>query len=119
MSIKTVAETFAACLKKGDFAGAEKFWSADVVSIEAMDGPMREVRGLEAVKGKSVWWNANHISHGFKTEGPFVNGDQFALYFDVDVTQKSTGQRIAMKEVALYTVKGEKVVEERFFGIPM
>lgn len=119
MSIKSVAEAFAACLKTGDFAGAEKFWGKDVVSIEAMEGPMREVRGLEAVKGKSVWWNENHISHSFKTEGPYVNGDQFALYFDVDVTQKATGQRLAMKEVAVYTVKGDKVVEERFFGVPM
>ena len=119
MSVKTVAEEFAACLKRGDFAGAEKFWGKDVVSVEAMDGPMKEVRGLEAVKGKSVWWNANHISHAFLAEGPYLNGDQFALVFDADVTQKATGQRFAMKEVAIYTVKNEKVVEERFFGAPL
>jgi ketosteroid isomerase-like protein len=119
MSVKTVAEKFTASLTKGDFAGAEKFWSKDVVSIEAMDGPMKEVRGLEAVKGKSVWWNENHISHSFKTEGPYINGDQFSVVFDIDVTQKGTGQRIHMKEVALYTVKDDKVVEERFFGPPM
>ena len=40
--------------------------------------------------------------------------EQFNLRF-----QKATGQRLAMKEVALYTVKGDKVVEERFFGVPM
>jgi ketosteroid isomerase-like protein len=119
VSVRTIAEAFTACLKKGDFAGAEKFWSNDVVSIEAMDGPMKEVRGLEAVKGKSVWWNENHISHRFETEGPYVNGDQFAVVFDVDVTRKGAGQRIHMKEVAVYTVRGEKVVEERFFGAPM
>ena len=119
MSVKTVAENFAACLRRGDYSGAEKFWGKDVVSVEAMDGPMREVRGLEAVKGKSVWWNGNHISHTFAAEGPYVNGDQFSLVLDADVTQKATGQRFAMKEVAIYTVKDEKVVEERFFGVPM
>ena len=87
--------------------------------IEAMEGEMKVVKGLKAVHGKSVWWNENHISHSFKSEGPYVNDDQFTLVFDVDVTRKSTGERIHMKEVALYTVKGDKVVEERFFGPPM
>ncbi len=119
MSIKSVAENFTASLAKGDFAGAEKFWDKQVVSIEAMDGPMKEVRGLEAVKGKSVWWNENHISHKFGVEGPWINGDQFSVVFDIDVTQKASGQRVHMKEVAVYTVRGDKVVEERFFGTPM
>lgn len=119
MSVETVAEQFTACLKKDDFAGAEKFWGKDIVSIEAMDGPMKEIRGIEAVHGKAVWWNENHTIHKFATEGPYVHGDQFALVFDFDVTQKATGQRLAMKEAAIYTVKGGKVVEERFFGAPM
>lgn len=119
MTTASVANAFAAALKKGDFAAAEKFWSEDVVSIEAMEGDMKVVRGLEAVKGKSVWWNENHISHKFETDGPYVNDDQFALIFFVEVTRKALGERVAMREVALYTVKGDKVVEERFFGPPM
>jgi ketosteroid isomerase-like protein len=43
-----------------------------------------------------------------------VNGDQFALRFHLDVTQKASGQRMQMEEVALYTVREGKVVEERF-----
>ena len=32
----------------------ENYWADDVVSIEAMDGPMARVEGGEAVMGKSA-----------------------------------------------------------------
>jgi ketosteroid isomerase-like protein len=115
MSTADVAKQFTEALKKGDFAKAESFWSNDIVSIEAADGPMREVRGREAVHGKGDWWNANHEVHSFETLGPYVNGDQFTLDFKVDVTRKQTGERVRMDEVGLYTVKNDKIVEERFF----
>lgn len=115
MSISQVAKDFTAALNAGDFAKAESFWSDDVVSIEAQDGPMREVRGREAVHGKGEWWTANHEVHGFETHGPYLNGDQFALRFAMDVTPNATGQRVRMEEVALYTVREGKITEERFF----
>jgi ketosteroid isomerase-like protein len=115
MSTQDVAKAFTDALKKGDFAKAESFWSDDVVSIEAQEGEMREVRGKAAVHGKGEWWNANHEVHSFEAHGPYVNGDQFALRFAIDVTPKQSGQRIAMDEVGLYTVRDGKITEERFF----
>jgi ketosteroid isomerase-like protein len=53
--------------------------------------------------------------HGFETSGPYVNGDQFALRFKIDVTPKASGQRTQMEEVGLYTVRDGKIAEERFF----
>ncbi|WP_439596114.1 SnoaL-like domain-containing protein [Falsiroseomonas sp.] len=116
MTIREIAEDFAALCKadRHEEAG-ERHWSDDVVSREAMEGPMAELRGREAVKGKGEWWYANHEIHSATTEGPFVHGDQFALRFEMDVTVKETGQRIQMAEIGLYTVKDGKVVEERFF----
>lgn len=54
--------------------------------------------------------------HSFETSGPFVNGDQFALCFKIDVTRKASGERVQMDEVGLYTVRDGKIVEERFFN---
>jgi ketosteroid isomerase-like protein len=115
MSTHDVAEKFTDALKHGDFEKAESFWSDDVVSIEAQEGEMREVRGKQAVHGKGEWWTANHEVHSFETHGPYVNGDQFALRFAIDVTPKQSGQRIMMDEVGLYTVRDGKITEERFF----
>ena len=76
---------------------------------------MAVCKGKEAVKQKSDWWRENHEVHGGSVEGPFVNGDQFAVYFQMDITPKATGERMTLNEVGLYTVKDGKVVEERFY----
>jgi ketosteroid isomerase-like protein len=115
MTVADVAKQFTDALKQGDFPKAESFWADDVVSLEAQDGPMREVRGREAVHGKGEWWSANNEIHSFEAHGPYVNGDKFALRFKMDVTPKQSGERTAMEEVGLYTVRGGKIVEERFF----
>lgn len=116
MTVKDIAHDFTTLCKAGQFDEAgEKYWSDDVVSIEAMPGDMAEVRGRDAVRGKGEWWSANHEIHGFETQGPYVNGDQFALTFMMDITRKASGERIKMDEVGLYTVRDGKIVEERFF----
>jgi ketosteroid isomerase-like protein len=47
--------------------------------------------------------------------GPFFNGDQFVVGFEMDVTNKDSGQRFTMAEQALYTIRDGKIAEERFF----
>jgi len=116
MSIQDIAADLVALCKAGDFdAPGEKYWSDDVVSLEAMPGDMARIQGKAAVRGKGEWWAANHEVHGFEVTGPYVNGDQFAVGFKMDVTPKASGERITMDEVALYTVRDDQIVEERFF----
>jgi hypothetical protein len=94
---------------------AGRFNSPDIVSIEAMEGPGARVEGLEALKAKWEWWSSAHELHGATTEGPFINGDQFAVVFDMDITEKASGKRSQGREVGLYTMKEGKVVEEKFY----
>ncbi|MFC7473876.1 SnoaL-like domain-containing protein [Dankookia sp. GCM10030260] len=116
MTTQEIAEAFAALCKAGKFEEAgERFWSDDVVSIEPMAGEMAVLRGKAAVRGKGDWWYANHDIHSAEAHGPYVNGDQFALRFLLDVTQKANGQRMQMEEVGLYTVRDGRVVEEKFY----
>lgn len=116
MSIKEIATAFVDLLKAGQHdAAAQQFNAADIVSIEAMDGPMARIQGTEAVKQKGEWWYSTHEVHTSESYGPYVNGDQFAVRFYMDITVKETGQRMQMEEVGLYTVKDGKIVEERFY----
>lgn len=116
MTTREVAEAFAELCKAGRHEDAgERYWSDDIVSIEAVEGDMARAEGRAAVQAKSEWWYANHDIHSVETTGPYVNGDQFALRFAIDVTRKADGERICMNEIGLYTVRGGKVVEERFF----
>jgi ketosteroid isomerase-like protein len=116
MTPKETAEAFATLLKAGDHEGAAaRFNAANIVSREAMDGPMAVCQGGDAVKAKAEWWYTNHEVHETISEGPLVNGNQFLMKFVIDVTPKATGQRMKMEEWGLYTVADGKIVEERFF----
>ena len=116
MTTRDVADGVVAMAKAGDVGGiGAKYWSDDIVSIEAMDGPMARLQGRAAVDAKGEWWSGAHEIHSVETFGPFVNGDQFAVRWVMDVTVKESGHRMTMDEVALYTVKDSKIVEERFF----
>ena len=116
MSTAELAKDFTDLLKQGDHEGAaRKYNDKDIVSIEAMEGPMAVCEGGEAVKQKGDWWRANHEVHGEVVEGPYVNGNQFAVRFKMDVTPKQTGERVMMDEVGIYTVEGDKIIEERFY----
>jgi ketosteroid isomerase-like protein len=118
MSTADVAKDIVALCKALKFEECgEKYWAEDVVSIEP-GGPagMDPVsRGKAAVVAKGEWWANNHETHSLEVEGPYVNGDQFTVRFKMDVTDKTSGQRFAMDEHALYTLKDGKIVEERFF----
>lgn len=101
---------------KNDVA-LDTLYAADVVSVEAGGPPGQdpETRGLAGVQAKSKWWGENHTVHSASADGPYPNGDQFIVKFVYDITQKQTGNRINMEEMALYTVKNDKIVREVFF----
>jgi hypothetical protein len=115
MNSQEVAKEFTELCKAGKFeAAGDKFWAEDCVSIEPMPGEMHRMQGRKALEGKSKWWAENNTVHGAKVEGPFVNGDQFTVRFEMDFTPKGKS-RTSMAEVGLYTIKNGKIVEERFF----
>lgn len=115
MTTAEIAREFAAMCRAGQHReAAARFNAPDIVSLEAMEGPMARVEGAQAVEAKAAWWFDNHTVHGGTVDGPFVNGDQFALVFHLDFTPKHTGERAQSTEVALYTLREGKVVEERF-----
>jgi ketosteroid isomerase-like protein len=118
MTTAELAADFVAICKTGDFAApGQKYWADDVISIEAGAPPGMDpaTHGKAAAIAKGEWWAGAHDIHSADTFGPYVNGDQFTVRFVIDVTFKQTGARNTMDEIALYTVKDGKIVEERFF----
>jgi SnoaL-like domain len=115
MTTQEIAHDLVALCREGKFGeSGEKYWADDVLSVEAM-GDMAESHGKSAARAKGEWWAGAHEVHGVKVEGPYVNGDSFAVRFTMDITVKDSGQRHTMDEVALYVLKDGKIAEERFF----
>jgi hypothetical protein len=116
MDIRAIAEHVVELANAGEFeAIGDTYWDDDIISFEAGEGPMAVCDGIDAVRAKSEWWSGAHEVHGGSAEGPWVNGDQFTVRFIMDVTNKDSGARIKMDEIALYTVDDGKIIEERFF----
>ena len=115
MTTLEIANDLAALCRAGkNLDAVKKHYAADIVSHEVND-PMKLARGLDAVVGKNQWWNDNHEIHEAKVDGPWPNGDRFVLRHTFTITPKATGKKTVMDEIALYTVKGGKIVEETFF----
>jgi len=115
MAVTDVAQGLVALCQEGKFDEAtDKYYSDDIVSVEPM-GPDPVSNGIAAVKAKGEWWAANFEVHDMEVLGPYVNGDQFAVRFTLDTTEKATGKRSTMDEIAVYTVKDDKIVHEAFF----
>jgi hypothetical protein len=49
-------------------------------------------------------------------DGPFVSPEYFVVIFNIDVTNKETGQRMSGREAGIYTVVDGKVATEQFLG---
>jgi ketosteroid isomerase-like protein len=115
MTTIELARTVAALCAEARFGEVQdRFWTDDIVTSEAIEGPMASLHGRAAAMEKVNWWNANHTVHGCTVEGPFVNGDQFALRMTLDVTPKD-GERVAMTEIVLYDTQAGRITRETYF----
>ena len=109
------------CQNHTEAQGLKELYAADAVSIEPMapEGMNPVSKGVEAIQAKHDWWNTAFEVHDVKMEGPFVNGDRFSVIFEMDATDKSSGNRWQGKEVALYEVENGKIARETFMMMPM
>ena len=116
MSVQTVGRKFAELCRAGkNFDVMRTMYAPNIVSVE---GDGKETAGQGPVIKKSEDWVSDKTFNGETLAGPFFNGanpDQFVVFFTLDVTPKATGQRITLEEVAVYTVKNDKITREQFF----
>ncbi|MEM8936055.1 MAG: nuclear transport factor 2 family protein [Pseudomonadota bacterium] len=101
--------------------GLDELYADDAVSVEAGDlgGGNVVTSGLAGIKGKHEWWDNAQETHSSEADGPYFHGEnRFGVIFSMDGTDRKTGERWNMKEMAVYTVEGGKIVREEFFYAP-
>jgi hypothetical protein len=118
-AIDVIAGDFTAMLRAGRFEDAgDKYWASDVVSIEPADLPggiRASVTGIDAARIKCDARFGSALVDEIGIDGPFVTGDQFALFLDLLTLDPLTGERRSLTEIALYTVRDNLIAEERHF----
>ncbi|HEY6876370.1 MAG TPA: nuclear transport factor 2 family protein [Polyangiales bacterium] len=114
MSLQTVGHKLVDLCNQGkNFDVMRTMYAPGIVSVEA-DGA--QTTGEAAVIQKSERWQAANDIDKQVVRGPFFNGpNQFAAHFSFEVTPKATGKRVALEEVAVYTVENDRITREEFF----
>lgn len=100
----------------------QQMYTAEAASAEAVSMPdgNRVAEGLQAIQAKGDWWEGAHEVHSTQAEGPFIHGEnEFSVIFDMDVTNKESGERTQMREVARYQVNNEGKIEREEFSYPV
>ncbi|MEL6467194.1 MAG: nuclear transport factor 2 family protein [Pseudomonadota bacterium] len=118
MSLQDIANTLVeGCRSGAPENNLDDLYAADAVSVESVDNGMgREAHGLEAIKGKHAWWDANFEVLGGNISDPMPHGDdRFAVIFEMKAKSKETGEVSEMKEVGIYHVADGKITREEFF----
>lgn len=106
------------CREGRNHEAINELYADDIVSVEAMAMPgsdSAESHGKAAALAKSQWWGENHDVHGAILEGPLVTPTHFSVMLDYDVTNKPSGRRMRIQEIAVYTVANGKITREQFF----
>ena len=121
MSVADIANDLVALCREGkNLEAVDKYYADDIVSVESAGSAEAPavMKGIQAVRGKNEWWLANHEVHSGVANGPYVGENQFAVEFVFDFTNKPSGKRMQMSEMALYTLKNGKIVHEHFYYNP-
>ncbi len=119
MTTQEVADKLVGYCRQGQFSEAiEALYGNDIISIEPDGAPMKEVKGLEAVKQKTAHFNSMvEEVHGMEISDPIVADKFFACTMNMDVTFKGA-PRTNMQEICLYQVEDGKITREEFFFTP-
>ncbi len=93
-----------------------ELYTPDAVSIENWGGKPERYEGLEAIGKKAEgWMESVSEMHEVVVGEPIISDSSFAMTFSMDITYKDAAMgRQKMTELAIYTVKDGKIIEEEF-----
>lgn len=119
LSLADIANDYAALVAGGEpLVAAEKYWADDIACFEPDQSQSEEPAlavGKTAALARLTRWLKGNAMSDVLIDGPFITGDQFALFIDMEITRRATGTREPFSEIATYTVRDGLIVEERFF----
>ncbi|SIN65171.1 SnoaL-like domain-containing protein [Parasphingorhabdus marina DSM 22363] len=118
-NIELLAHDFSALIRSGKaIIAAEKYWASDIVSIEpeaTTEHAPAIVTGFYAAREKLTGWLSHSAMEELSIDGPFITGNRFALFIDMLIKRRATGECQPFSEIAIYTVRDGKIIEERYF----
>jgi len=79
---------------------------------------VQQCKGFNSARWLTEWLQKNKIEN-ISIDGPCITGNQFALFVDMQILNIASGKVKDFSEVATFTVRDDKIIEERFFYLIM
>jgi len=117
--LNQLADDFAKLLLAGKVEeAADKYWATDVCILKPApakgDEPIQITGFVAARETLSIWLSHNKMED-ISIDGPFITGNQFALFIDMQIVDLVSGKRRDFAEIATFIILDNKIIEERFF----
>jgi hypothetical protein len=93
-----------------------ELYSPEIESIEEGNtSEIGRVKGMEGLKKKGQGLSRDFEVHNIKASEPVVADNWFSVKFEIDTTDKRSGQRSKLSEIGVYKVEDDKIVKEHYF----
>jgi hypothetical protein len=93
-----------------------ELYSPDIESIEDWTtSEIGRVKGMDGLKKKGEWLSRDFEVHDIKASAPLVADNWFSVRFEIDITDKRSGQRAKISDIGVYKVDNGKIVKEHYF----
>ena len=117
MKIKEIADSFVNLRNNGEAGRLRtELYSAGIESIEdGNDSDIGRVKGMEGLKKKGQGLSQQFEVHNIKASDPVVADNFFSVKFEIDTTDKRSGERSILSEIGVYKVEDSKIVKEHYF----
>src|ERR1044072_2784600 len=114
MKIDEIARYFVHWRNEGDGNKVRmELYSPDIESIEEGNtSEIGRVKGMEGLGKKGQGLSQLFEVHDIKASAPLVADNWFSIKFEIDTTDKRTGNRSILSEIGVYKVEDGKIVKE-------
>ena len=93
-----------------------ELYSPDIESTEEGNTTeIGQVRGMEGLRKKGQGLSKYFEVHNIKASVPQVADPWFSVQFEIDTTEKQSGERSTLSEIGVYKVQDGKIVKEHYF----
>ena len=114
-TIQHIAERLVTLCREQKFIEAyRELYGEEAESIDPMYSLMPPARGLITLIEREKQFLAKATVHKIEISEPLVSGKYFAVRIHMDFNTEDRGRKI-VDELAVYHVKGGKIVRQQFF----
>jgi hypothetical protein len=119
MTTSLIAARLVDLCRRGEYLSAQaELYADDAVSVEPPGTPQPFAQGKAALAAKTRFFAEMFETRRGFISHPIIADRFFACTMSVDVVDRKSGTNFTVEEVAVFEVRGDKIVREQFFYSP-